>query len=80
MVCPERELLATELRLAVKRWTGLEDKATAAIGNADPDSNEYLAQAQQARAAAKKARTALDDHMVFHRCGLVVPKAAGKND
>jgi hypothetical protein len=80
MACPERELLETELRQAAKRWTDLEDKATAAIRDADPDSNEYLAQAHRAMVAAKNAQKALDAHLIVHRCGSVAPKAAAKQD
>jgi hypothetical protein len=42
MACPERELLESEVKQAHKRWTDLEDKAGAAIGKADPNSNQYL--------------------------------------
>jgi hypothetical protein len=74
--CPERELLETEFRQAAKRWTNLEVQVSAAIRDADPDSNEYLAQAHRAMVAAKKAQKALDDHLIFHRCGSLAPKAA----
>ena len=77
MACRERELLETEFRQVAKRWANLEDQVTAAIRDADPDSNEYLAQAHRAMVAAKSAQKALDDHLTFHRCGSVVPKAAG---
>ena len=75
MTCPERELLESEAKQAHKRWMDLEDKAGAAIGRADPDSSEYLAEAQRARIAAKKAKAVLDDHLVLHRCGPPAPKA-----
>ena len=58
MACPETELLESEGKQAVNEWTDLEDKATAAIRDADPHSNEYLAQASRAMAAAKKAHSA----------------------
>ena len=80
MPCPESELLESEIKQAVKRWADLEDQVTAAIRHVDPDSNEYLAQAHRAMVAAKKAQRALDDHLIFHRCGSVAPKAAGKRD
>ena len=80
MACPERELLESEVKQAVKRWTDLEDKATAAIRDADPHSNEYLVQANRVRAAAKKAQKTLDDHVISHRCDSVAPKNAGKKD
>jgi hypothetical protein len=70
--CDERELLESSLKQAVKRWTDTEDKATAAIGNADPDANEYLAHTQWARAAMMKARTDLDHHVAFHHCGSLI--------
>ena len=54
----------------------MEDKATAAIGNADPDANEYLAHTQRARAAMMKARTDLDNHVAFHHCTKVAAKTA----
>jgi len=55
----------------------LEDKAAAASRDGDPDSNEYLAQAPQAGAAAKQAQTALADHdVIVHRCNLAAPKPA----
>ena len=76
--CHERELLESDLKQAVKRWTDTEDKATAAIGNADPDANEYLAHTQRARAAMMKARTDLDHHVAFHHCSSLVTKAAAK--
>ena len=76
MACPERELLESDVKQAVKRWTDLEDRATAAIRDADPHSNEYLAQAQRARTATKKAEAALDDHVSIHRCSSLSPKAA----
>jgi hypothetical protein len=76
MACRERELLEAEVKQAHKRWTDLEDKAGAAIGKADPNSNQYLAQAQRARAAAKKAQADLDDHLIFHRCGPPPPTKA----
>jgi capsid protein len=68
MACPERELLESEVKQAVKRWTDLEDKATAAIRDADPHYNEFMAHANRARAAAKKVQAALDDHVASHRC------------
>jgi hypothetical protein len=76
MACRERELLETELRQVAKRWANLEDQVTAAIRDADPDSNEYLAQAHRAMVAAKNAQKALDEHLIFHRCGSLTPKAA----
>ena len=69
MACPERELLESEVKQAVKRWTDL-DKATAAIRDADRHDNEYLATAHRARTTANKARAALDEHVSVHRCGL----------
>jgi hypothetical protein len=78
MACPESELLEFEAKQAVKRWTNLEDKVTAAIRDADPDSNEYLALASRARAAAKKALAALDDHVSVHGCGSVPPEQKGE--
>jgi hypothetical protein len=80
MACPERKLLESEVKHAVKLWTELEDKAGAAIGRCDPDSNEYLAHAQRARIAAKKAQAALEDHLIFHQCGSMAPKSAGEKD
>ncbi len=76
--CPERELLESDLKQAVKRWTDMEDRATAAIRIGDPDANEYLAQTQRARAAMMRARTDLDNHVAFHRCSSLVTKAAAK--
>jgi hypothetical protein len=80
MACPERELREAEVKQAVKRWTDLEDKATAAIRDADPHSSEHLAQAHRAMVAAKKAQKALDDHVISHHCGSVAPKNAGEKD
>ena len=77
MPCRERELLESDVKQAVKRWTDMEDQATAAIGNAAPDANEYLAHTQRARAAMMKARTALDNHVASHHCSsLVAAKTA----
>ena len=80
MACAERELLEAEANHAVKLWTELEDKAGAAMGRCDPDANEYLAHAQRARAALKKAHAALDDHLIFHQCGLLKAKSAGEKE
>jgi hypothetical protein len=66
MACPERALLELEAKQAVKRWTDLKDKVTAAIRDADPATNEYRAQAHHVRTAAKKAQAALDDHVSVH--------------
>lgn len=77
--CPERELLESELKQAVKRWTDMEDKATAAIGNADPDANEYLAHTHRARAAMRKARTDLDNQVAFHRCSSPGDEGCGED-
>src|SRR5260221_12580987 len=76
--CHDRELLESDLKQAVKRWTDTEDKATAAIGNADPDANENLAHTQRARAAMMRVRTDLDNHVAFHHCSSLVAKAAAK--
>jgi len=78
MACRERELLESEVKQTIKRWMELEDKAAAAIRDADPHFNESLAQAQRARAAAKKAQAALDDHVASHRCVSVAPEAGNK--
>ena len=43
MACPERELLESEVKQTIKRWMELEDKAAAAIRDADPHFNEFLA-------------------------------------
>jgi len=80
MACRERELLESEVKQAIKLWTELEDKAGAAIGRGDPGSNEYLAHANRARAAAKKAQKAIDDHVASHRCGPVAPEAGKKGE
>lgn len=78
MACRERELLESDLKQAVKRWTDMEDQATAAIGNADPDANEYLAHTQRARAAMMKARTALDNHVASYHCSSLLTQATAK--
>ena len=80
MACPERELLEVEVKQAVKRWTDLEDKAMAAIQDADPRSNEHLAQAHRARAMAKKAQVVLDEHVTVHCCSSAKPKNADEKD
>jgi len=80
MACRERELLEIDVKQTVKRWTELEDKATAAIRDAAPHSNEHLGQAHRAMVAAKKAQKALDDHVISHRCGAVAPKNVGEKD
>ena len=49
MACPERELLESDVKQAIKRWMELEDKAAAAVRDADPHYNEFLAHAQRAR-------------------------------
>jgi hypothetical protein len=77
--CPERELLESDLKQAVKRWTDMEDKATVAIGNADPDANEYLAHTYRARAAMRKARTDLDNQVAFHRCSSPGDEGCGED-
>jgi hypothetical protein len=57
----------------------MEDKATAAIGNADPDANEYLAHTHRARAAMRKARTDLDNQVAFHRCSSPGDEGCGED-
>ena len=78
MACRERELLESDVKQVIKRWMELEDKAAAAVRDADPHYNEFLAHAQRARTAVKKSQVALDDHVAFHRCGSVAPEAVGK--
>ena len=68
--CPERELLESDLKQAVKRWTDMEDKATAAIGNFSLPSKSVPFHANNGSCHAKAERIGNHSGMWFRALAL----------
>ena len=66
MNCPERARLTEDFTRALENWSNLVQVLDLRVGT--PDFDMALAQVAAARAVAKGARNALEEHRAAHGC------------